>query len=144
MKYKRAEPGFDPGTSRTLSGNHTTRPHDRWSAALFDVCGPKSKSNNKIPEILKSSLKLLNNKYQNERYTKIDKYSLRRFTNVFVQKHDVFHFDILVDHATLMASLLRQTEVQQNAHQHQSKSPSMKSIRNTLILACAYFATVIH
>ena len=26
---KRAEPGFDPGTSRTLSGNHTTRPHDR-------------------------------------------------------------------------------------------------------------------
>ena len=27
---KRVEPGIDPGTSRTLSGNHTTRPHDRW------------------------------------------------------------------------------------------------------------------
>ena len=27
--WKRVEPGIDPGTSRTLSGNHTTRPHDR-------------------------------------------------------------------------------------------------------------------
>mgnify|MGYP006936473754 CR=1 FL=1 len=27
---KRAEPGFEPGTSCTQSRNHTSRPHGRW------------------------------------------------------------------------------------------------------------------